>query len=798
MNDAAMRFFETDVRPLLVDRCWKCHGPKQQKAALRLDSRDAVMAGGDSGAALVPGNVDESLLTAMITGPDAPMPPDGELSAKQVAVLTRWIELGAPWPAHDLQAARVPEPDSQFTNEDRGHWAFRPMRVPDVPAVADERNDANEIDAFIVDRLQAEGLSPAPTADRLTLLRRATLDLHGLPPTPEQIEKFFADRSPEAYSNLVDRLLASPRYGEHWARHWLDLVRYADSDGYKADHYRPHAWRYRDYVIRSLNDDKPYDRFLMEQLAGDEIAPDDPEALTATGYLRHWPYEYNQRNVERQWNDILNDVTDVTADVFLGLGMGCARCHDHKFDPILQEDYFRLRAFFAPMMPRDETPLADVAAQKQYEEELARWEAESAAIRERLEEIERPHLEAAAQGAIEKFPENIQAMIRTDLGNRSGREHQLAELAFRQVTFEYDALAGKLKGDEKKEWESLQAQLREFSKPEPLPVASTVADVRRACPATTIPDDPQQREIPPGFLSILDPEPAEILPPASAPESTGRRTALARWLVRPDHPLTARVMVNRIWQYHFGTGIVATPSDFGRLGEPPSHMELLDWLAVEFVRSGYSTKHMHRLMMASATYRQRSDAPVEPQARETDPENRLLWRMNVQRLSAEQIRDAALASSGELNLTMGGPSVDTNQSRRTIYTKVLRNTQDPLLDAFDSPPGFESIARRDETTTPTQALLMINGPWLLARAEAMAGRLHDADAATCDEVVERAVLWTLGRAPSAAEREALIQFVERYEGDVKPESSDREELPDEALVDLCHVLLNCNAFLYRN
>jgi hypothetical protein len=670
--------------------------------------------------------------------------------------------------------------------------------MPDVPAIADDRPGTNEIDAFIVDRLRVEGLTPAPTADRLTLLRRATLDLHGLPPTPEQIETFLADRSPAAFRKLVDRLLASPRYGEQWARHWLDLVRYADSDGYKADHYRPHAWRYRDYVIRSLNGDKPYDRFVMEQLAGDEIAPDDPEALVATGFLRHWPYEYNQRNVERQWNDILNDVTDVTADAFLGMGMGCARCHDHKFDPILQEDYFRLRAFFAPMIPRDETPLTDAAEQKRYEAELARWEAETAAIRERLEEIERPHREAAAQGAIEKFPENIQAMIRTDLGNRSGREHQLAELAFRQVTFEYDALAGKLKEEDKKEWESLQAQLLEFPKPEPLPVGSTVADIRRACPATAIPDDPQRREIPPGFLSILDPQPAEILPPVSAPESTGRRTALAHWLVRPDHPLTARVMVNRIWQHHFGTGIVATPSDFGRLGEPPSHGELLDWLAVEFVRSGYSIKHMHRLIMASATYRQRSDAPVEPQAREKDPENRLLWRMDVQRLSAEQIRDAALAASGELDLAMGGPSVETELPRRTIYTKVLRNTQDPLLSAFDSPPGFESVAQRDETTTPTQALLMINGPWLLARAEVMARRLRGEDAVSCEDVVERAVLWALGRPPSAAEREAFIQFVDRYDADVKRETGDGPELPDDALVDLCHVLLNCNAFLYRN
>ena len=369
---ARERFFEQRVRPLLVESCHSCHAAAKQKGGLRLDSLEAILRGGDSGPAVVPGKPVESLLIEAVNYHELEMPPAGKLAPEKIDILARWVSLGAPWPARDrttAHAAPTVGPDGRRTETDlRGEkarlWSLRPLHRPDVPQVgnfspAEESEwSSHPIDRFIYRKLAERGLSPAPAADRWTLIRRVTFDLTGLPPTPEEVDAFLSDDRPDAYERLVDRLLASPRYGQRWARHWLDLVRYADSDGYRQDAYRPDAWRYRDYVVRSFSVDKPYDRFLAEQLAGDELDPDDPELRVATGYLRLGPYEYNQRDVGGQWDDILNDITDVTGEVFLGLSIGCARCHDHKFDPILQDDYYRLRAFFAPLMPRDDLPLA--------------------------------------------------------------------------------------------------------------------------------------------------------------------------------------------------------------------------------------------------------------------------------------------------------------------------------------------------------------------------------------------------------------------------------------------------------
>src|SRR5262245_51390853 len=452
ISKEGIQFYEQKIKPIFAENCYKCHSHAANKAkgGLMVDSAGSLRKGGDTGPIIVPGEPDKSLLLRAVrqTG-DLKMPPgDKKLSDEQIALLGQWVRMGAPVPAGDQATKKVP---GQITAEDRAWWAFQPVREPPVPAVTDNGWARNEIDQFIFQKLQAEGLKPSPEADRRTLIRRVYFDLIGLPPTLQEVDAFLADPSPRAYEELIDRLLASPRYGERWARHWLDLVRYAESDGFRIDEYRPHAWRYRDYVIRSFNDDKSYDRFVMEQLAGDEIAPDDPDALTATAFLRHTIYEYNQRNVRGQWEDMLNDLTDVTGDVFLGLGMGCARCHDHKYDPILQKDYYRLQAFFTPFLPRDDVPLATAQQRSDYQSKLAQWEAKTAAIRKQMEAIEAPYRKLAANGAIAKFPEEIQTLIRKPEAERTPLEHQLAELAYRQVLYEYVRLESKMKDEEKQQ-----------------------------------------------------------------------------------------------------------------------------------------------------------------------------------------------------------------------------------------------------------------------------------------------------------------------------------------------------------
>lgn len=791
-NRDELDFFEREVRPVLAQRCLKCHGAQQQKGDLRLDSRDGMLAGGESGPALEPGKPNESRIVAAIRREALEMPPDGKLPDAEIAVLVRWVELGAPWPD---TAAQIRPDAADFSEEDRNYWAFLPVRKTDPPAVADAGWCRTDVDRFILERLTREGLQPSPVAEPVALVRRVYFDLIGLPPTPAEVEAFLQDTSPQAWQKLVDRLLDSPRYGEKWARHWLDLVRYAESDGYKADGYRPNAWLYRDYVIRALNQDKPYNRFVVEQLAGDEIAPHDPDSLAATSYLRHWIYEYNQRDVRTQWQTILNDITDVTADVFLGLGYGCARCHDHKFDPILQRDYYRLQAFFTPLLPRDDIPYGTPEELASHTQQQRVWEERTADLRQQLATLERPVYERAAEPAINKFPPDIRPMMRAGADGRGPLEHQLAELAYRQVKEEHANLkmANMLSESDKLRWEELRKQLAEFENLKPrMPwVALTVTDVGRRAPATVIPGDPSGEDIAPGFLSVLDPSPARIEPPPAVSNSTGRRTALARWITSPDNPLAARVLVNRIWQVHFGRGLVGTASDFGSLGDRPSHPELLDWLAAHFVDQGWSIKALHRVIVNSATYRQ-SALTRSSDAEQKDPSNHWLWRGNIRRLDAEQIRDAMLVVSGELQLDAGGPSSEWLVPRRSVYLKMIRNQHEPLLRAFDGPDGFNSVAHREVTTIPTQALLLINGQWTLARAQALAARLCRSDGLTGDRLVREGYRWTVGREPDPQEFDLALSFLA---GD----SKHQEEPPDavfERVVDFCHTLLNANEFVY--
>ncbi|HJS09391.1 MAG TPA: DUF1549 domain-containing protein, partial [Pirellulales bacterium] len=457
-----------------------------------------------------------------------------------------------------------------------GDWPFKPPQRPAVPAVADSTWAKNPIDAFILAKLEAEGIHPNSPADKRTLLRRVTFDLTGLPPTPAEIGEFLKDDSPEAYAKVVDRLLASPRYGERWAQHWLDVVRYAETDGFKQDAYRASAHRYRDYVIRALNDDLPYDRFILQQLAGDELEPNNPDAIIATGLNRLYPDEYNAANIKQRRQEILDEITDVTGQTFLGLTMGCAQCHDHKFDEIMQKDYFRLQAFFTPMLPRDDIVVASEEEKRQFAEKQAAWEQATSEIRAEMDAILKPVLDAAVKDAVGKYENDIQEILLMDPDKRNEQQKQWAVQAEKLLAGKSEEAVNKLKGDQKDRYQSLQKELAKFGhlKPGPLPTAMAITDAGPHSPPTyrlaTGNFKKPQEEVQPGFPGFLGATEPAAQPSPQQAETTGRRTALARWLTQPNHPLTARVMMNRVWQHHFGAGIVGTSNDFGAMGDEPT------------------------------------------------------------------------------------------------------------------------------------------------------------------------------------------------------------------------------------
>ncbi|MCH9655354.1 MAG: DUF1549 domain-containing protein [Planctomycetes bacterium] len=780
VNVKQLHFFEKEVRPLLIKHCLECHGEKKQKGDLRLDSLKAILQGGESGPAIVPGKSNESILVEAINFESFEMPPESKLKDKEIAALTRWVNEGAYWPENKDYVIKQRSNENFFTEEDRSFWSFQPVKPTRVPQVDQSAWSKNPVDAFVYDRLKKAGLTPADEASRTTLIRRAYYDLIGLPPTVEQINAFINDTSPDAWSRLVDELLENPHYGEKWARHWLDVVRYAESDGFNQDAFRPEIWRYRDYVIRSFNTDKPYSQFVREQLAGDEIAPEDPDALAATGFLRHNLYEYNQRDSRTQWNDILDNITDATGDVFMGVSMGCARCHDHKFDPIPHQDYYRLQAFFAPLMPRDDVPFATPKELAEYNQKFEIWEKKTAGIRTKIDALTRDTLKKAAQSQIKMFPADLQEIMAKPEEKRTALDHQLADLVQRQVVIKQKTSLATLKKSEKPDGEKYRALLKELAafdklKPKPLPTGMSVTDARGALPITTIPDDPEHKPIVPGFLSLLKPGEAEIIPISTAPHSSGRRTALANWMVNPQNRLTTRVIANRVWQYHFGTGLVSTANEFGHMGEAPSHPELLDWLTSYFVDNGWSIKKLHRLIMNSSTYRLAAFHPAAKQAELKDPQNRLHWRANIRRLNAEDIRDSALFLSGELDQKLGGPSVSANLPRRSVYTIMKRNVQDPVLGAFDLPGGIKSVAQRDVTTTANQALLMINGDWFLKRANAMARSLKAKSFADDREMVSYLHKMTFGKDPEPVEVDLYSDFLKSQQKRITAEAAGRQK-----------------------
>ncbi len=750
---ADLRFFENEVRPLLAKRCYECHGEEKQRGDLRLDRLHDFKASG----IVVPGDPEASIMIEAVrrSDPDFAMPPEHPLPQAEVDVLEKWVTLGAPWP--ELAGRRAADTEIAvnehgFTEKDRRHWAFQPVADPQVPEMPANPWARTEIDRFVAVKHAELQLEPAAEADRRELVRRVYFNLHGLPPATEAAEAFVNDPDPHAYENLVDTLLASPRYGERWGQHWLDLVRYSESDGYRQDAFRPHAWPYRDWVIRSLNDDLPYNEFVRLQLAADEIGARDPGALVATSYLRNGIYEYNLRDVRGQHDTILNDITDVTGEVFLGLSFSCARCHDHKFDPILQKDYYSLRAFFEPLLWRTDLKLATDEEIARHARQQADWELATADVRARIDALVGAKIEEAVEGDRRRYPDDIFAMMNKPAAERAPLEHQLATIADRkpQSVRELSPMRYLKTDEEKKQYQALLDELKAFDplQPAPLMDALVATDVGPVSPPTTMKARRGEVEVAPAYLTILE---AGQPPIQTRPDSTGRRSALAEWITQPDNPLSTRVIVNRVWQYHFGRGLAGTPSDFGNLGEEPSHPELLDWLSRRFVEDGWSLKKLHRRILVSATYRQTARRAVPEIAAKVDPSNRLLWRFSPRRLDAEQVRDAMLLASGELDLAMGGPSADAAMSnRRSIYTIRKRNSQNELLRALDAPNGFLSSSERQSTTTPTQALLLLNGEWPLARAGRLAERHPSPEQ-----------LWqtTLGRAPQSTEAARAEAFV---------------------------------------
>ena len=721
----------------------------------------------------------------------------------------------------------------------RGEWPFRPLEQPPVPSVKNMGWVQNPLDAFILAELEKKGLEPSSAASKATLLRRLTFDLTGLPPTTEELATFEKDRSPQAYDCVVERLLASPRYGERWARHWLDLVRFADTAGFKRDYVRNDAFRYRDYVIRALNEDLPYDRFIRQQIAGDETEPENPDAIIATGMIRLYAEEATASDFVKLRQDILDDITEVTGCTFLGLTLGCAKCHDHKFDPLSQADFFRWEACFSTIVPRDDVPAVAINERHEYDRKLQEWESATAAVRQKIDELVEPIRKQAMIDLTAAYDAETRAAWQVPNTTRSTRQQQLCILSRRQFTLVMAKRVKRMEGDAKSKYDELQKQLVAWDhlKPQAPPTAMSVMDGAGPAPAVHILATGDYRkplaEVKPGFPEFLgNPLQSSLMVSAEAP-AVQRRAALANWLTLPDHPLTARVMANRLWQHHFGRGIVLTSNDFGAMGTAPTHPELLDWLSAEFVRQGWSIKAVHRLIVHSATYQQSSQVdasnPAHRKAIAADGDNHLLWHARRTRLEAESVRDSLLALSGRLEPRMFGPSsypelpdvvmansadaweadpVEANRYRRTIYCLQKRNLRHPFLASFDQPDMYNSCAVRTNTLTATQALSLWNSETTSEQAQRWCGRLL-ANEPDDSAFIRRAYLEIFGREPTAEEITAACEFFRDQANRIVMHETDTPEdsLPIPAphcleshhagaRVDFCHALMNASEFLF--
>jgi len=795
---------------ILKTNCFACHGAAMQMSGLDLRTREKALQGGERGPAVSPTSLELSFAWKFATHSSKPeMPPGSKLSDAELETLRKWILSAAPYPEAavtdeeaERRAALKKLEERPITDEERSWWAFRrPVRV------RPPGRQGTPIDRFLLVRLADEGIKAAPAADKRTLIRRAYLDLVGLPPSPEEVDAFVADGSPDAFEKLVDRLLASPHYGERWGRHWLDLVHYADSGGYERDFDWPTMWRYRDYVIQAFNDDKPYGRFIREQIAGDEIDPGNPKAHIATGYLRL--ILDNNIKDERTRMDELDDNVSTTSLTFLGMTVGCARCHNHKFDPIPQKDYYQMQAVFFSTKEVD-YPLVPDDVVKRHKAANEAIEAEQKVRKERVAEIEKPYRERLFEEKLDALPAYYREAWETPKEKRSEGQRLNArqvEALFRQI--KAGEIGALMSAAERAEREALQLEIKKLDKQRPgsYPTARTVTEesadalpsyfLHRGNPGS------KGSQLEPGVLSVATSQPVIYEPPPVQAQTSHRRRQFAEWIASEENPLTARVMVNRIWQHHFGKGIVRSASNFGKTGEKPSHPELLDWLATEFVRSGWSVKHMHRLMMNSDAYRRSSDDVGANLAE--DPGNRLFWRMPRRRLEAEAIRDQMLAAAGTLDRSIGGPAVrpyidpdlwqsstsrvwggkevgDRGTWRRSVYVFSKRSIRYPMFEAFDQPDTVGHCSERASSTVAPQALLLMNNAEILLQAKFFAQRLVEDAGADLGAQVDRAFQLALARPATPAEKLRAIDFIRGN---------------PTGLVDFCQTLFNLNEFVYR-
>jgi len=758
---------------VLEQRCHQCHNQKIQMGTVRLTSTADVTA------------VRDKLLAAITHEGKIKMPPTGPLPAAEAALLKDWIAQGATWPAIKQSS----------TSDASTWWAFR---KPTRPA-------GNSIDYFLNAKLSEKALTPAPRAGKLTLIRRVHYDLLGLPPSYDAIQAFLNDPRPDAYSRMVDAALASPHYGEQWGKHWLDLARYGDTSGFEQDPYLLYAWRYRDYVIKSFNEDKPYDRLIRETIAGDEIFPEEPEAQQGTGFYtvgtnRDMLFKVEDINREES----LTDFVDTTGGVFLGLTVGCARCHDHKFDPITQKDYYRMRAVFEPFQKSRVFLHYNMGRSYDLGENTRTFRLYE--IGAQIQAIQEPHRQKIRDERLAKLPADVAEAIRTPDEKKTPEQKALADKHAREVEASDEEIFALLSDGEKERLAKIERRLMAtFKTYAPGPFSPSITDVGRESPRTFLPAKAGGlgEEVGPGFLSALGG--GNIPEPPRESATTQRRKALAEWIASPENPLTARVMVNRIWQYHFGRGLVDTPSDFGTRATA-SHRELLDWLATEFVSRKWSVKEMHRLILNSDAY-QRASKP-SPKAQESDPENVYLSYFKRRRLDSEELRDSMLAAAGKLNSKMGGRAVvpplaaeelygmsqsannawivtedKSEHNRRSIYMISRRNFRMPLLEVFDRPEGVLSCSRRESSTTAPQSLSLLNGQFTLQLATALSKKLEDSP----DPV---AVAWRalFGRDPETFEAERTLAFLDKQTKTLGTRQA--------ALVELSRALFNANEFLY--
>lgn len=905
-STAHLEFFEKQVRPLLIQHCYECHSAGEVDGGLNLGSKAGVERGGDSGALVVPGKPDSSLLIEAVRyrNLDLQMPPKGRMSDEEIAILEKWVRLGVPDPRTQTQPEAV-HPTGMSIDEGRDFWSFRPVADPEVPVVENSQWVQTPVDAFVLAKLEEHGVQPAPRADKRTLLRRVTFDLIGLPPTPREIADFLADDSSDAFEKVVERLLESPHYGIRWGRHWLDVARYADSNGLDENLAFGNAWRYRDYVVDAFNSDKPFDRFLIEQLAGDLVPGSNHETKTATGFLVLGAKVLAEPDKEKLFMDTIDEQLDSVGKAFLGMTIGCVRCHDHKFDPLKQTDYYSLAAIFKSTRTFGDTQTgvikhwheysiateAELEALKKVDAKLAKLKSAAssfrnkatAALREDARSKAAQYLLAAAMFSPSASLKEVAALAeplglhprilhhcRLHLQYHAddpvfAKWHELhgnAEVsndeASKQIESHYRQLfekaesalaearkkdAGAKKIDDDR-LEPIRAALYDPSgflavppKPEFAFDEETLTEYDRLMEEARLaesgaPDEPSIMGVADGSVQASLPihirgshrnlgEPVqrefpEVMRTSSVrpvfPKNQSGRLELARWMASTQHPLTARVYVNRLWRWHFGTGIVASTENFGRLGDRPSHPKLLDWLARRFMESGWSTKAMHRLMLSSSVY-QMASKNVDATLAETDPENRLMWKFQLQRLEAEQIRDAILAVSGRLDTEPGGKTVPLRNRqfvfnhtsvdhtkydslRRSLYLPVIRNNVYTLFNQFDFPDPTMPTGSRASTVVAPQALLMLNAGLIMDSADQMASQLLS-DSLEQTGRIQAAYERAFGRLPSDSESRRALEFITELSSETLADASGVDaEAEHRAWSMFCQSLFASNEFIY--